>query len=258
VLLKNKNNVLPLQKGTKVYIPERIEKGKIGFFGNLEEDKHIIPYDKEQIAPYLTVVDTPEEADVALVMMESPQSLGYNDDERLGDTGYLPINLQYRPYTAAAARAQSIGQGDYRETEDPNRSYRGKTGVCYNEKDLDNVLEMRRVMGDKPVISVLTISNMTVPAEFEPYVDGLVVNFVVQPQAIYQILTGEAEPSALLPAIMPASMETVEAHCEDLPFDITPYTDSEGNCYDFGFGMNWSGVIHDARGEKYNKENAVL
>lgn len=258
VMLKNKNNVLPLQKGTKVYIPERLEKGKINFFGFLEEDKVINPVDPEEIASYFTLVDTPEEADVALVLMESPQSLGYNDDERLGEMGYLPINLQYRPYTAVNARAESIGQGDYRETENPNRSYRGKTGVCYNGKDLDNVIEMRRVMGDKPVVAVLTISNMTVPAEFEPYVDALLVDFYVQRKATYEILTGGAEPSALLPCVMPASMETVEAHCEDLPFDMTPYTDSEGNTYDFGFGLNWKGVIRDERNEKYNKENAVL
>ena len=54
------------------------------------------------------------------------------------------------PYTADKAREESIGQGDYRETENPNRSYKGKTGVCYNERDLDNVLEMREKMGNKP------------------------------------------------------------------------------------------------------------
>ena len=256
VMLKNKNNVLPLKKGTKVYVPDRLEKGKINFFGMLEEDKVIKPVIPEEIAPYLTLVDSPEEADVALVLMESPQSLGYNDDDRLGEKGYLPISLQYRPYTAVSARAESIGQGDYRETENPNRSYKGKTAVCYNEKDLDNVIEMRKVMGDKPVVAVLTVSNMTVPAEFEPYVDALLVDFYVERRATYTILTGGAEPSALLPFLMPADMETVETHCEDLPFDMTPYTDSEGHTYDFGFGMNWSGVIHDERNEKYNRENA--
>ena len=256
VLLKNKNNVLPLKPGTKVYVPDRLEKGKINFFGNLDEDKVIKPAIPEQIAPFLTLVDSPEEADVALVLMESPQTLGYNDDDRLGEKGYLPISLQYRSYTAVSAREQSIGQGDYREIENPNRSYKGKTAVCYNEKDLDNVIEMRKVMGDKPVIAVLTVANMTVPAEFEPYLDALLVDFYVDRKATYTILTGGAEPSALLPFIMPADMETVETHCEDLPFDMTPYTDSEGHTYDFGYGMNWSGVIHDERNEKYNRENA--
>jgi beta-glucosidase len=29
------------------------------------------------------------------------------------------------------------------------------------------------------------------------------------------------------------------------------YKDANGHTYDFGFGMNWKGVIHDARTEKY-------
>ena len=29
------------------------------------------------------------------------------------------------------------------------------------------------------------------------------------------------------------------------------YKDSQGHVYDFGFGLNWKGVIHDARTEKY-------
>ena len=46
-------------------------------------------------------------------------------------------------------------------------------------------------------------------------------------------------------------METVEEQCEDVPCDMRPYVDSEGNSYDFAFGLNWSGVIRDARVQKY-------
>jgi beta-glucosidase len=52
---------------------------------------------------------------------------------------------------------------------------------------------------------------------------------------------------------MPADMKTVELQKEDVPFDMTCHIDSEGNTYDFGFGLNWSGVIKDARNEKYKK-----
>lgn len=46
-------------------------------------------------------------------------------------------------------------------------------------------------------------------------------------------------------------MKTVEDQFEDGPRDMQPYTDSEGNSYDFAFGMNWSGVIDDERVKKY-------
>ena len=49
-------------------------------------------------------------------------------------------------------------------------------------------------------------------------------------------------------------MEEVEAHCEDKPFDMRAYVDTMGNSYDFGFGLNWSGVIADERTSKYAKK----
>jgi beta-glucosidase len=33
---------------------------------------------------------------------------------------------------------------------------------------------------------------------------------------------------------------------------MTPYKDIDGNSYDFAFGLNWKGVIRDARTKKYS------
>jgi beta-glucosidase len=46
---------------------------------------------------------------------------------------------------------------------------------------------------------------------------------------------------------LPADMRTVEEQAEDVPRDMRPYVDADGNAYDFAFGLNWSGVIHDER-----------
>jgi beta-glucosidase len=73
----------------------------------------------------------------------------------------------------------------------------------------------------------------------------------VQDQAIMDILTGQTEPSALLPFQMPADMITVEEQAEDVPRDMRAFTDEIGNTYDFAFGLNWSGVIDDDRVKKY-------
>ncbi len=51
----------------------------------------------------------------------------------------------------------------------------------------------------------------------------------------------------------PADMITGETQMEDVPFDIHAYTDADGHIYDFGFGMNWSGVIQDERTADYQK-----
>ena len=50
---------------------------------------------------------------------------------------------------------------------------------------------------------------------------------------------------------MPLNMKTVEEQFEDVPRDMTPYEDSNGNVYDFAFGMDWNGVISDDRVKKY-------
>jgi beta-glucosidase len=43
----------------------------------------------------------------------------------------------------------------------------------------------------------------------------------------------------------------VEKQYEDVPRDMDPYVDTEGNAYDFAFGLNWKGVIDDERVRKY-------
>lgn len=98
------------------------------------------------------------------------------------------------------------------------------------------------------------VTNPCVLAEVEPSADAIVVDFGVQQEAVLTILSGKAEPSGLLPVQLPRDMETVEAHCEDKPLDLIPYTDSVGNAYDFAFGLNWTGVIRDSRTKRYAKE----
>ncbi len=171
--------------------------------------------------------------------MESPLSECYSpEDTEKGGSGYLPISLQYRPYTATAAREHSLAKGDFREG-DCDRSYQGKTNVSFNESDLDNILNAREAMGDKPVIVVLQMHNPTVVSEFEPAADGIVVNFGVENSVMMNILTGEYNPGGRLPLYLPANMETVEQHCEDIADDMELYQDECGNRYTFGFGLRY-------------------
>jgi beta-glucosidase len=52
---------------------------------------------------------------------------------------------------------------------------------------------------------------------------------------------------------MPINMKAVEEQYEDVPHDMECHVDTDGNAYDFGFGLNWSGVINDDRTTKYKK-----
>lgn len=237
VLLKNRDNTLPLKKGLKLYIPNRYVRESMGFMRNRIPARTENPVTDEVIARYGTRVDSPAEADAALVFVESPSCNCYDVEQ-----GYLPISLQYRPYTAAEAREVSIAGGDFRECS-ANRTYRGKTNICYNEQDLDNILETRKAMGNRPVIVVAAVNNPMVMGEFEPKADAIVVEFGVSRAAVLDTVFGDYEPTGRLPMQMPRDMETVEQHCEDVAFDLIPYVDEVGNSYDYGFGLNYSGAI---------------
>ncbi|MDO4739781.1 MAG: glycoside hydrolase family 3 N-terminal domain-containing protein [Eubacteriales bacterium] len=247
VMLKNKDNVLPVSGRKKVYVPGRSIGQRKGFFRNVIPPCELPGADRSVLEKYFDWAETPDEADLAVVFIESPITDCYSAQE-----GYRPISLQYRPYTAVNAREHSIGQGDIRETENPDRTYRGKTNIAANESDLDVVLKTREAMAEKPVVVVVRMHNPCVLAELEAAADAILVDFGVQQEAIFSLVSGAAEPSALLPVQLPADMETVEAHCEDRPLDMTPYTDSCGGVYDFGFGLNWAGRIRDERTEKYH------
>jgi beta-glucosidase len=215
--------------------------------------------------------------DFALVRITSPQNgnptyMGFGGVTTDGkEYTYLPISLQYRPYTANSefVRLESIGgdmievtetspdgYGDLKTLKKENRSYFGKTGIIRNESDLDLVLNAASAA--KKVIVALNVSNPMVFKEFESKVDAILVGFggdrsaYLNDKAFLEIIAGKVEPSGLLPLQMPANMETVEAQFEDVPRDMKCHVDSIGNTYDFAFGLNWSGVIKDGRTAKYN------
>ena len=218
--------------------------------------------------------------DFALVRISSPQNANptvtsYREDGKIPeDFEYLPISLQYRPYTADSmyVRFESLGgfvtakevQGTYGiETvyEKENRSYYGKTGIISNEGDLDHALYAASV-ADKVVVAV-DVQNSMVFSELEGEVDAIVVAWsgdrapAIDDAAFLEIISGQIEPSGLLPMQMPANMETVEAQYEDVPRDMECHVDADGNTYDFTFGLNWSGVINDERVAKYNVDPIV-
>ncbi len=203
------------------------------------------------------MTDDPEEAEAAIVFITSPDSDtgGYSIEDRwTGGNGYIPITLQYGTYKAVHARVHSIAAGDpVVDSLVTDRSYRGKEVTPANTRDLTTVQDTRTVMGGKPIIVVVNASKSLVVSEFEPEVDGLVIRFGVSDQAVFDILTGAFEPTGLLPVQFPADMQTVEEQAEDVPHDMRPHMDSRGNSYDFGFGLNWSGVIEDERTARYKR-----
>jgi len=252
VMLKNRAGTLPLQEQLKVYIPQRYIPAGSNWFGRQTPERWEDAFSPGIASKYFQVVEQPEDADFALVGISSPEGgVGYDrNDLEAGGSGYIPISLQYAPYTATEARDPSLAGGSPFESF-TNRTYRNKSVTTRNSPDLDLVEKVRDMMGDKPVIVIIDVSKPMVFSEIEPLSDGILIHMGVQDQALLDIVAGHSEPSALLPFQMPAHMATVEKQFEDVPRDMECYTDGEGNVYDFGYGLNWNGVISDSRVEAY-------
>jgi beta-glucosidase len=254
VMLKNKNKTLPIGKNKTVYIPKRRTPAGRDFFGDVIPESLSYPIHIHRVNQYFRVTDHPAEADFALIVINSPDTgSGYDPADVAGSgNGYVPISLQYGPYKAVDARNPSIAGGDPLE-KFSNRTYKGKSTVATNIGDLKMVLDARKAMKGKPVVVVVNMSKPMIFVEFENQADAVLAAFDVQDQALLDIISGMTEPSGLLPLQMPADMKTVEEQKEDVPFDLICYRDSAGNAYDFGYGLNWNGVIRDARTAKYKK-----
>lgn len=239
VMLKNRGGILPVVGRKKVYIPET------------SESVHI---DRQTIEKYFDVADNAADADFAVAVIGEPQGgTGYSvADRKAGGNGYVPISLQYGEYTASAAREHSIAGGDPLEAS-ADRSYRGKTVTTANAADAAAVARTKAELGEKPLVTVVYATKPFVPAEIEPHSDALFVAFGVQYQAVFEIISGVSEPSAMLPMQLPANMETVELQDEDRFGDMECYRDSEGNLYDFAFGLGWNGQVKDWRYRKYHR-----
>ena len=245
VMLKNHAGALPQKSRAKVFIPQVPSTGR-------GATRMTDPVAESMVLKYYDKVSDPKDAEFAIVFVQAPASgSGYSvEDRNAGGNGYVPISLQYNDYTADYARETSIAGGDPLESF-TNRSYKGKTVSTSNKSQMELVRDTKKAMGNKPVVAVISISRPMVMSEIESYCDAILLSFGIQNQAIMETISGANEPSGLLPMQLPADMRTVEEQYEDVPRDMRCHKDTDGNTYDFAFGLNWSGVISDARTEKY-------
>lgn len=196
------------------------------------------------------------------------------DSAQSEDGSWLPASLQYEEYTATTARRESIAgdtkvetvndgyYGTKSQTTKDNRSYANNTvGRDKNYADYELLQYADSVKGNAKVVVMMSKASgpsCMVWSEVEPLADAILfyygANSWFYEESLLEIVNGDVEPNGLLPYQQPASMDAVEAQDEDVPRDLECYVDSEGNTYDFAFGLNWAGVINDERVQTYSVE----
>jgi beta-glucosidase len=161
VLLKNDRNILPLEKGLKIYTEGM---------------------DREIASLYATVVDTPDEADIAVLRLESPfgEGRGKSFMDRLIERFFQ--------------------QGD----------------LDFKEPELSRILQ---VAGKVPTIVCIRLNRPAVFPEIASAAAGVIAEFGARDDAVLDIIFGVFNPTAKLPFELPSSMDAVCAQYEDLPYD---------------------------------------
>lgn len=214
------------------------------YFGEVVTDDVELD-DDEEVESY-TAPDL-SDVDLVLVGMDNPDNGGnFTNTGRVDDTDeWYPLSLQYRPYTADGdnVRKESIGGDTLDDGSKENRSYYGNTSQISNESNLDAFERAVDAVEDSgediPVLSLVSISSgAVIPAEFEADSDAMLVGFGVSDSAMIEVALGIADSNGRLPITLPKDMDTVEANQEDVAGDLDPYVDSDGNSYEFGFGLS--------------------
>lgn len=160
VLLKNHDRLLPLRPGTKIWL-HAIDPG-------------------QAVAAGLTVVQRPEDADVALVRTSTPF-------ERLHPTHFF-------------GSRQNEGRLDYRP----------------GDADFDRVAALQ----DKvPVVIAAFTDRPAVMTRIEPLAAAILVNFGISDEALLAVVTGKERAKGRLPFEMPSSYQAVAEQDPALPDD---------------------------------------
>lgn len=276
-MLKNSGNIIAERSDKPtVYVP-MVES--VTDKGDETVTTYVLPVDEASLNEYFTLVtDTVTEeglvradagtlanCELAVTFISNPATgTGYDASTET----YIPISLQYSEYTADGdnVREESLSRGvienvvsspygDVIEKVKDDRAYYGESTVATNLSDMQMVLDTKANLPENcKLVVCVTASNAMVFSEIEPSADAILVSFGVDAQNFLPLIAGKVEPTALLPIQMPANMDTVEMQYEDVSRDMECYVDADGNTYDFAFGMNWSGVINDARVAKYSVE----
>lgn len=269
VLAKNHENVLPMERGKKVYIhcfkgddPGAALAQSMGA-GIAGEDEEALKRQLEELyqARGFQIVDTPKEADYAYLHVW-PMSNGM-------------IFYQY------AMPVIEMVDGEMFEEREPNKSQK-KTGKMVPIHTLRNVAKIQEISqtvhanGGK-VIATCVVCNPWILDRLEPYVDGLTFQYTISPVAMsnalsaqLDVLTGDYNPTGKMSLTMVSCQEVIAitqkeidgvmrevcASPNDVPgYDkdsyIDPailakvkgnsyaYQDEDGNYYRAGFGLRY-------------------
>ncbi|HPB12556.1 MAG TPA: glycoside hydrolase family 3 N-terminal domain-containing protein [Bacteroidales bacterium] len=115
--------------------------------------------------------------------------------------------------------------------------------ICLNKDTGIDVAKIRSIESKVPTILIINLVNPWVINEIEPQASAVLATFGIKGEALLDVVYGRFNPVGKLPLTIPKDQEAVEKNASDVPgyaedFDYA-YTNSDGNKYVFGFGINY-------------------
>ncbi len=270
VLAKNHNNVLPMEKGKKLYIAvfSGADAGAAiaqsmgaGVAGDDDNDKLCKQLADMFEARGYVVVDNPDDCDYAYLHVWPKQN-----------------NIVF---VQSSMPVLDLVDGFMNEAREQNKSQR-KTGELIPIHTLRGVAKIKEISeavhahGGK-VIATCVVCNPWLLDKLEPYVDGLTFQYTVSPVAMsnalgaqVDVLSGEFNPTGKMSLTMISSLDVIAIHEEEIdgvvreicasPNDVPGYDkdqyidpavlakvpggsyayyDADGNYYRSGFGLHY-------------------
>ena len=202
VLLKNKNNVLPLNDTTKkVYIAS--------FTGNGENESTVNNLVAQFEAKGFTVVDDVDDADIAYLDIQPTYNGTQGSNTAMGVIDLVEEKDVPGVWTAALRR-----DGQTAGTQIPT----GETVEVTTLEEVEDIADIAEDMHAKGgvVIASIKVTQPWILTNLEPYCDGLIAQFGVPEKAQIAVVTGEFNPTGKLPITMVSCNEVIATNWEYL------------------------------------------
>lgn len=257
VLLKNKNNVLPLNDTTKtIYVAS--------FTGKGANDKTVETLTAEFAARGFTVTEDEEEADIIYIDVQPTYNGSQGNNTAMG-----VIDLVEEAEVPAVWQKALRVDGATANTQIPT----GELIEVTTLEEVDEIAELAEEAHERGaiVIAAIKVTQPWILTNLEPHVDGLIAQFGVPEKAQVAVLTGEYNPTGKLPITMVSCPEVIAtswqylsdgriyevcvspndvpgydkdqyidpAILENVPGGSYAYCDSEGNYYRAWFGLSY-------------------
>lgn len=202
VLLKNKNNVLPLNDTTKkVYIAS--------FTGKGADDAVVESLTAEFTARGFTVVDDEDEADIAYIDVQPTYNGTMGNNTAMGVID-LVEEKEVPAVTVKALRAD----GQTANAQIPT----GETVEVTTVEGIEEIADIAEDMHKKGgvVIGSIKVTQPWILTNLEPHCDGLIANFDVAVKPQVDVVTGAYNPTGKLPITMVSCNEVIATNWQYL------------------------------------------